>query len=357
MDFALSSEQLLLQATARDLFTARSGMAASRAALDGDTGAVPDLRPELGSLGLLGILSSEDGDGGGCVLDLAVVAEQAGRALAVSPLVATAAWAAPVLRRAAADGSAGAERLLAEVVSGRLPVTAVDARGLRLDGGALTGDTAPAIDAGAARTVLTVVDDALVASEIGYGLTADCGGAVDPTRQIAVLRARGAPVEELHRGPGVRAAWERGRQVAAVVLAAEDLGTAGEALRRAVEYARERHAFGRPIGGFQAVKHALVDALVLEEQLRSLVWMAAHTADRTPADLPLHAAAAAAHASDTVDSVTRTLIQVHGGIGVTWEHDAHLLWRRAQVDRLLLGDACEHRERLATLLLAREGVA
>lgn len=103
-------------------------------------------------------------------------------------------------------------------------------------------------------------------------------------------------------------------------------------------YAKQRHAFGRAIGSYQAVKHLLVDVYVAVEQLRSLVWWAAWAADRAPGELPLAAAAAKAAAATTLEQAAETVIQVHGGIGFTWEHDAHLYWRRAKVDRFLLGD-------------------
>jgi alkylation response protein AidB-like acyl-CoA dehydrogenase len=345
VDFALSSEQLLLRATAREFFAARSGLPADSAALDG----VPDLRAEMGGLGLLGMLAGDNnGWAAGTVLDLVVVAEEAGRALAPSPLVATAAHAVSLLQQAATDGSAAAERLLAEVVTGRLPVAVVSPGLLHLSGTSLTGHSAPAIDAGGARTLLTVVGDTLLAVEVGAEVTPECRLPTDPSRGLALLHFRRAPVHRLHRGVRVHAASERAAQVAGVVLAAEALGTISEALRRAVEQARERLRSARPIGALQAVQEALADSLVLQERLRSLLWLTAHIADRAPTDLPVYADAVAAYASDAVDSGLRTLIQVHDGIDVAW--DAHLLWRRARIDRTLLGDAWEQRDRIDTLL-------
>jgi alkylation response protein AidB-like acyl-CoA dehydrogenase len=119
-----------------------------------------------------------------------------------------------------------------------------------------------------------------------------------------------------------------------------------------IEYAKVRTAFGRQIGSYQAVKHALVDAWVGVEQLRSLVWWAAWAADSAPDELPLAAAAAKAFAAETLERAAGTCIQVHGGTGFTWEHDAHLYWRRAKVDRFLLGDEAEHLDTVAGLVLA-----
>jgi alkylation response protein AidB-like acyl-CoA dehydrogenase len=133
------------------------------------------------------------------------------------------------------------------------------------------------------------------------------------------------------------------------VMAAEDLGGADRCVQLGVAYAQQREAFGRAIGSYQAVKHMLVDAWVGVEQLRSLVWWAAWAADAAPGELPLAASAAKAGAASVFEQAAGTLIQVHGGIGFTWEHDAHLFWRRAKVDRLLLGDEAEHLDAVARL--------
>ena len=120
----------------------------------------------------------------------------------------------------------------------------------------------------------------------------------------------------------------------------------------AVAYAKERQAFGRFIGSYQAVKHMLVDAWVGVDQLRSLVWWAAWAADNAPEEFPLAAAAAKSYAATALERAAETCVQVHGGIGFTWEHDAHLYWRRAKVDRLLLGDEAEHLDAVARLAVA-----
>jgi alkylation response protein AidB-like acyl-CoA dehydrogenase len=350
-DFALSSEQLLLRATAREFFAARSGLPGGPAALDGGLAAALDLRAEMGRLGLLGMLAGDNnGWAAGTVLDLVVVAEEAGRALASSPLVATAAHAVSLLQQAATDGSAAAERLLAEVVTGRLPVTVVSPGLLHLAGTSLTGHSAPAIDVRGARTLLAVIGDTLLAIEVGPEVTPECRLPTDPSRGLALLHFRRAPVHQLHRGVRVHAASERAAQIAGVVLAAEALGTISEALRRAMEHAGERFRSGRPIGTVQPAQDALVDALVLQERLRSLLRLTAHIADRAPTDLPVYADAVAADASDAVDCTMRALFQVDAGVEVTWDQGAHLLWRRARTDRALLGDAREQRDRLDTPL-------
>ncbi len=352
MDVGLTPEQRLLQQSARDLFAGVWSLGGARAALDG--AAIPDLRPALAGSGMLSLLSD-----GAEVLDLALVAEQAGRVLLPSPLIATAARAVLLLEGAVAARGSGATRaasLLAEVTAGALPVCVLDGE-LRLDPelGTVSGRCSAAIDGAVARLALAKVatDDGqlLLAIPVDEHVRLAPRTPIDPTRSMAVLTLDGAPVEMVLDGDTVTPLWERALHVATVVLAAEGLGTVARCVQMGVAYARERHAFGRAIGSFQAIKHALVDAWVQEEMLRSLVWLAAWRADADRGALALHANAAKALAADTVELAAETLIQVHGGIGFTWEHDAHLLWRRAKVDRLLLGDAAGARDTVARLAL------
>jgi alkylation response protein AidB-like acyl-CoA dehydrogenase len=206
---------------------------------------------------------------------------------------------------------------------------------------AVVDGSAPSIDAAIATSFLALEDGALV---VGAG-EVSAGPPIDATRGLASVRLtdRRVLVED------ATASWARARQVAAVVLAAEDLGAADRAVQLGVAYAKERQAFGRTIGSYQAVKHMLVDAWVGVDQLRSLVWWAAWAADNAPAEFPLAASAAKAYAARVFEQAAETVIQVHGGIGFTWEHDAHLYWRRAKVDRLLLGDEAEHLDTVARL--------
>ncbi|GHE14015.1 acyl-CoA dehydrogenase family protein [Klenkia taihuensis] len=321
MNFDLDQDQLDAAAGAERFFTGQAGPAQARAALEG--GPLAPGRQALADIGFLGITVPEDaGGGGGSVLDLAVVAEQAGAVLA-GPSLVTAARAAVLL--------ADQPELAAALADGSRSFCVVD------------GDH-PALDAVGADTFLALVDGDLV---IGDGGVAT-GQPMDATRGLGVVTLTGTRV--LVPDAGER--WARARDVAVVALAAEDLGTAGKAVEVGVAYAKERQAFGRAIGSYQAVKHALVDAWVGVEQLRSLVWWAAWAADAAPGELPLAAASAGAFAAETLERAAETCIQVHGGTGFTWEHDAHLYWRRAKVDRLLLGDAAEHQDAVAGLVLA-----
>lgn len=326
MNFDLSDDQRAAAAGAREFFTGSVPLSAARAALDGDGVPAPG-RKALADIGFLGVTVPESAGGaGGSVLDLAVVAEQGGAVLA-GPSLVTAARAA-VLLEAAPD-------LAAQLADGSAAVAVLD--------GPVTG-SAPSLDAADATLFLGLDGGALVAGE-GEAVP---GRPLDATRGLARVRLTSRRVLAEDAGQ----LWERARQVAAVVLAAEDLGAADRAVLMAVDYARQREAFGRLIGSYQAVKHMLVDAWVGVDQLRSLVWWAAWAADAAPAELPLAAAAAKAHAAEAFERAAETAVQVHGGIGFTWEHDAHLYWRRAKTDRLLLGDAAEHLDAVARLAVA-----
>ena len=320
MRFDLDQEHRDLAAAARDFLSAAASPAAARAMLD-DGAAVQPGRAELVKSGFATITIPESaGGGGGSVLDLAVVAEQAGRLLA-GPSLVTFARAAVLL-----EGD-----LLADLAAGDRAVAVVD--------------SGPVLDAVGADTFLALRDGALVH---GPG-TVTARDPIDPTRGLGDVTL-GDTTELV---PDAIDRWQRAERVGRAILAAEGLGAAARVLELGVEYAKQRHAFGRAIGSYQAVKHQLVDAYVAVEQLRSLVWWAAWAADHAPAELPLAAAAAKAAAATTLEQAAETVIQVHGGIGFTWEHDAHLYWRRAKVDRFLLGDDIAAYDEVARLAVTR----
>jgi alkylation response protein AidB-like acyl-CoA dehydrogenase len=322
MNFDLDPDQRDVAAGARDFFRGQASPAAARAALEG--GRLEPGRKALADIGFLGITVPEAAGGAGRpLLDLAVVAEQAGAVLA-GPSLVTAARAAVLLAREPelagrlADGS-GAFAVLDGSVDG----------------------SAPSVDAADATVFLGLDGGALV---VGEGEVVP-GRPLDATRGLASVRLTSRRVLVEDAGE----LWARACHVGAVVMAAEDLGGADRCVQLGVAYAQQREAFGRAIGSYQAVKHMLVDAWVGVEQLRSLVWWAAWAADAAPGELPLAASAAKAGAASVFEQAAGTLIQVHGGIGFTWEHDAHLFWRRAKVDRLLLGDEAEHLDAVARL--------
>ena len=322
MNFDLSDEQRQLAAAAADFFASAASPSAARASLDEGAPIAPG-RKAITDTGFAAITVPESaGGGGGSVLDLAVVAEQAGRVLA-GPSLITAARAAVLLE--------GNDEWLSALADGSKSFAILD------------GDGGATLDATTADTFLAFRDGALV---VGGGTVTE-RSPIDATRGLADV-----VLDDTKVVAAGASQWARARQVAQVVLGAEGLGTASKALEVAVDYAKQRVAFGRQIGSYQAIKHSLVDAFVGVEQLRSLVWWAAWTSDESPEDLPLAAAAVKGMAATVLETTAETLVQVHGGIGFTWEHDAHLYWRRAKVDRFLLGDDVEAFDTVARLAIA-----
>ncbi|WP_405928413.1 acyl-CoA dehydrogenase [Streptomyces griseus] len=318
------------------------------------TGVRPAHWEALAAQGLTGIhLPEAYGGGGGNLLDLAVVLEEAAYGSLPGPYLATALVGA-VLRRAVGPGTGDLLRALAAgdrtaafaLTPGTLTATPAPG-GHRLDGTAppvLTGEAAdllllPAADASGG--VLWFLVDAGT-----DGLTVRPHRSVDPTRPTAGVRADAVPVP-VHRNLLLDATLVR--DLAAVLLAADACGTAARSLDTAVAHAAVREQFGRPVGAFQAVKHLCADLLVRLEQARALTWDAARAADEKPEVRGLTAALAAAVAPEAAYTCAKDAIQILGGIGFTWEHDAHLQLRRAVLARQLLGPADAHRLRAVRL--------
>ncbi|MFJ2702884.1 acyl-CoA dehydrogenase [Streptomyces sp. NPDC087428] len=330
-----------------------------RKILDADaptaTGARPDYWDGLAEQGLLGIhLPEEDGGGGGGLLDLAVVLEEAGRAALPGPFLASA-LASAVLHASAPDTSAlvrglAAGRRIGAVALGPGSLTAVEQE----DGHLLDGEFPPVLSAAGADLLLlpaaTVTGTRWFAVDTGTrGLAVRPHRGADPTRPTAEVRAEGVLVPAGRLLP-----TDSGlvRDLAAVLFAAEACGTAARSLDTATGHAKVREQFGRPIGQFQGVKHLCADMLVRVEQARALVWDAARAADEAPEVRGMAAALAASTALDAAYTCAKDAIQILGGIGFTWEHDAHLYLRRALVARQLLGSGDVHRQRAVRLAAA-----
>ncbi|MFE1776448.1 acyl-CoA dehydrogenase [Streptomyces sp. NPDC059008] len=300
----------------------------------------------LAAQGLLGLhLPEADGGGGGELLDLAVVLEELGRAALPGPYLPTV-LAAELLHRAGRHtllrALVAGERIAA-VALGPGSLTAVEAA----DGYVLDG-TAPPVLAGADADLIVLAAEGATTT-VWCAVDADAldvrpQESADPTRPTAEVTAEGVRV------PGERVlAVDNAlvRDLAGVLFAAESCGTAAWALRTAAEHAAVREQFGRPIGQFQGVKHLCADLLVRCEQARALVWDAARALHEAPEVRGLVAALATATALDAAFSCAKDCIQILGGIGFTWEHDAHLHLRRATVARQLLGGGDTHRLRAA----------
>lgn len=340
-----------------------------RRLLDADAPSAPGVRPGywdgLAEQGLASIhLPEAYGGGGGRILDLAVVLEEAGRAALPGPYLASA-LASAVLHASGAgepvgDLAAGTRiGLLRALAAGtRIGAVALGPGSLTAvehEGGLLLDGLTPPVLCGADADLLLLPAASatgtlwLAVDSTAEGLTVRPHRGADPTRPTAEIRAEGVCVPA---GRVVRTGTAHVRDLAAVLFSAEACGTAARALETAVEHAKVREQFGRPIGRFQGVKHLCADMLVRVERARALVWDAARAADEEGADPDVRSMTAALAASDALDAAygcAKDCIQILGGIGFTWEHDAHLYLRRVLVARQLLGAGDAHRLRAVRL--------
>jgi len=369
-DAERAGELAALREAVQDLVAGCGGIAAARRRLDAGPGYDEQAWRLLGTeMGLAGLGIAENlGGAGGGLAELTVVAEELGRSLLPVPFFSSTVLAGQILARC--PGPAG--DVLARLSVGgelaafagtdadgcwrpeRLPVEAAGAEAGEDAGWRLRGTAEFVLDgAGAAHLIVAAstssgCDLFLVAGD-GEGVRRRALQTLDPTRGQASVSFDGAPATPLTTGGDGEAAVAAALDVALVVLAAEQVGGAAACLDMATEYAKIRHQFSRPVGSFQAIKHKLADLLILVEMGRSAVDRALF-AEQDPARLAEAAAVAKTWCSDAFTTASTENVHIHGGIGFTWEHDAHLYFRRARADEELLGDATVHRERLATLL-------
>ncbi|GAB3667033.1 acyl-CoA dehydrogenase family protein [Actinocorallia lasiicapitis] len=369
MELVVTEEQAELRTSLRRFFTDQAKSAEVRRLMETAEGHDPAVWTRMGEqLGLQGLAIPEEHGGAGMGLaELAVVLEEMGRTLFPSPFLASAVLAAQALL--AADDTAAHADLLPGIADGSTIATVAfcEQEG-RWDGADLT-TTARREDAswtldGAKHYVLdghtaglllvfarTGSDVSLFAVDSAApGVARTLLPTLDQTRKLARVDLTGAPARLIGaEGTGL-AVLRRVTDVAAVALAAEQLGAAQRCLELSVDYAKVRVQFGRPIGAFQAIKHKCADLLTLVESARSAVMYAARVADQDPGSLPVAAALAKSYTCDAAFTAAAETIQIHGGIGFTWEHDAHLYFKRAKSAQLLFGTPAAHRARLAAHL-------
>jgi alkylation response protein AidB-like acyl-CoA dehydrogenase len=360
MSIAITDDHRALAETAADFLARRGARDGARALLDATDEALPSWWGELGELGWLGLHVPEEHGGSGYTLEeLVVVVEQFGRAVAPGPFVPTtiaAALLATVGAPAAADhlpglvdGSTIGAVALGGDVTAQGTTTSTNTTSTNTASGSTVSGTAGTVLGGAmAQLLLVVTGEDVAVVEVGDGVTVEVPANMDPTRRTARVTLDGAAATVL---PGARRTLV---DLARVVLAAEAVGLAGEATTMAAEYAKERVQFGRPIGTFQAVKHHCANMIVATELATSAVWDAARAAVTGGDQLSYAAAVAATLAAPAADLCANLSTQVHGGIAITWEHDAHLFMRRATV----VGAALQADAAAAELTdLARQGVS
>jgi alkylation response protein AidB-like acyl-CoA dehydrogenase len=347
MDFGLSEEQRLLEQTLRRWLDEQVPVARVREIAASEAGFDAKLWQGLAELGVLGLLVAEEHGGSGLgLLDAALAMESLARAATPAPYLGSAVLAPVALATAGtesqqrswlprlASGTARIGVALGELTGRR------DGAALRVDGGRLAGRALFAIDAVGADAFVVALDRehlALVPADAQHlGVTAL--PTVDRTRRVAELTFDGVgPIEWLGTPAGTPGAAARVLAAGRVALAADALGAAGRALEMAVAYARQRVQFGRPIGSFQAVKHLCAEMAAELEPARSLVWYAAYAFDQRPEEAVLMAAHAKAHLAEVATAIVRTATEVYGGYGFTEEGDLHLWFKRAGLDRQLLG--------------------
>lgn len=331
MSIAITDDHKALSETAADVLAKRNVRAAARALLEAPEEPMPDVWGEIASLGWLGLHIPEAHGGSGYSLEeLVVVVEQLGRAVAPGPFVPTV-IASAVL--AAAGDDDAKKRFLPGMADGSVTgAVALDATAT-VSGGTISGDAGVVLGGGLAKVLLVAAGDDVAVVEVGDGVTVEVPANLDPTRRTAKVTLDGAACTVL---PGARRTLV---DLARVILAAEAAGMARECTEMAAEYAKERHQFGRPIAMFQAVKHHCANMAVATEKLTSAVWDAARAAATGGDQLAYAAAVAGTLAGPTADLCANLNTQVHGGIAITWEHDAHLFMRRATVlGRLIRSD-------------------
>jgi alkylation response protein AidB-like acyl-CoA dehydrogenase len=369
MNLALSDEQEFLREAARGALARTETVKAAREALEG--GALPDLWPTAVEAGWPGLLVDEEHGGAGLgAFDAMLVAQECGRVLAPVPLLGL--LPASALLQAAGDEALEAvaagelrpawlpARPPGDVVEGwtvdarvgkrraPAPRATVDA-----DAVTFTGEVAWVPDAAGADLLVVVGVDEAGAPVVGAVEAAAAPiepvTRYDATRSLAHVSLEGAAGRRLAvTDDQLARAW----YLAQALLAAESLGAVEATLEMAVQYAKERFTFGRAIGSYQAVKHGLTEVLRRQENTRSLLYYAGWAFDDQPDQFALAASAARSAAGSALDFAARQNITTHGGIGATWEHDAPLFFRRAQLSRRLLGGAGDATDRVAAELLA-----
>jgi alkylation response protein AidB-like acyl-CoA dehydrogenase len=368
MNLALSDEQELLREAARNALSRVKTIEAARAALEADGPSLPDLWPTAVEAGWTGLVVGEERGGAGLgAFEAMLVLQECGRVLAGVPILGHV-LATYVLDRAGYDGIealAGGERRAALVAARppddldgewtvepqrgkrRAPAPTVDAGGA-LQGGAWWVPDAPGADV----LVVVAIGDAGPVAVVVEGASVEESRRYDATRSLGHVTLDGTSGTVIDPGADTLAnAW----YLAQALLAAESLGSVEACLEMAVAYAKERFTFGRAIGSYQAVKHSLTEILRRQENVRSLLLYAGWAAKDKPDEFAMASSAARAAAGSALDHAARTNIAVHGGIGATWEHDAPLFFRRAELSERLLGGTHDATDRVAGELLSSAG--
>lgn len=376
MQFAFTEEQALIREAVREFVAEHGASLRERAAIETERGYDESTWAALVEMGWTALPFADRHGGAGLGnVELAIVQQELGRRLVPSPFFASVCLAGRAIENAGTEeqcramlpGLANGKQIGALALTGLHGRAGLDAIGAELrregSGHRLSGASSFVVSGHVADLLVVAARAPGSRGPEGVSLVtlpASTAGVqierlvmMDSTRtcaQIVFDRAHVVSEQVLGEVGSAGAAFERTLHLAQIALAAEQAGGAEGALDMTVAYAKERVQFGRVIGSFQAVKHRLADMMVAIEAAKSAVYYAAATADEHGAELPQAAALAKAYCSDAFTDCAGNAIQLHGGIGFTWEHDAHLYFKRARSSATLLGDAVYHRERISQLI-------
>jgi len=364
MNFDFSDDQNLLRKTARDFLTEHAPLSLCRAVLESDAAYSDTLWKGVAELGWLGTAIPEDYGGAGFGrLELAVMAEELGRALAPIPFASSISLATEAILLA--GSKAQKQQYLPKLATGesigtfahseqpgdRGPVAAT------FKNGTLTGTKVPVPDGDVAQCAVVTAkqgkDLVLVLVDLNArGVSRQPVKSIDPSRSLAAIRFDATPGQLLGDASAGAATLQKLLDRAAILVAFEQVGGATRAFEMTREYCLSRYAFGRPIASFQAIKHRLADLYVEIELARSNAYYGAWALSTDSPELPVAACGARASATEAFDLASQEMIQLHGGVGYTWEFDCHLFYRRAKYLGALLGSAHQWREQLIQRLEA-----
>ncbi len=376
MQFGLTETQQTLKNTVRKFLAAECPMAEVRRLMETDTAHDPALWRKMADQGWTGMLIPEQYGGFGMgMVEMAVTMEEMGRALLPGAFFNTVLMAGSLIQSAGSEsqkqkylGPIARGEAIATVAfleeSGAMAPEALRMQARAAGGGYVLNGTKLLVPNAAVADFIVVVAKLdgelalLVVPAKSAGLRITPMSSIDLTRKAYQVDFDGAQASDLlARGGSALSALDRTRGIATVGLVAEMTGGMQRLVEITVEYAKTRKQFGRPIGQFQAVQHECADMLVWTESSRSAAYYAAYAIEEGIPEARLAVSVAKMYASDAYREVGNRAIQVHGGMGFTWENDCHLYYRRAKVSELMFGDATFHREQIAKMVIDAQPVA
>jgi alkylation response protein AidB-like acyl-CoA dehydrogenase len=357
MQFGLSESQEFLKNSAREFFAGECPSAEMRRLMETDTAYDAALWSKLTEQGYTGIIFPEESDGVGLgKVELMLLMEEAGRALLPGPFFSTVVLAGSVLEAVASPTNK--RKYLAPICRGevRATVATLEASAswsprdiqLSANNGKLSGEKLFVSDAAIADFIVVVARNGVfLVDQKARGLKISSMAVMDLTRKLYAVEFRNTPAQEI----GATKDLPRAFDIATAALAAELVGGMQRTLDLTVEYAKTRKQFGKPIGMFQAVQHQCADMYLETESARSAVYYAGWALEENAPDAATAVSIAKMYASDAGRTVGNRGIQIHGGMGFTWENDLHLYYRRAKASETAFGDATFHRERIAAMVI------